>query len=86
MLCVWATFKAKPAAFATPAADRRDAMSEASTHSACPASMYTCPPAHSICMGDWADRLAALATASLAYTWTFPLADNPIEGSIVECP
>ncbi len=37
----------------------------------------------SICSGDWADRLATLATASLAYTWSFPLSAEPVAASIV---
>lgn len=37
----------------------------------------------SICAGDWADRLAALAAASLSYTWTFTLSGAPVPASIV---
>ncbi|MDP2311107.1 MAG: choice-of-anchor D domain-containing protein [Pseudomonadota bacterium] len=37
----------------------------------------------SICAGDWGDRLAALAAASLAYTWSFPLSADPVAASIV---
>ncbi len=37
----------------------------------------------SICTGDWAERLATLATASLAYTWTFALSTDPVVASIV---
>lgn len=37
----------------------------------------------SICAGDWADRLATLADASLAYTWSFPLSQEPVPASIV---
>lgn len=37
----------------------------------------------SICSGDWVDRLTRLATASLAYTWTFELSEAPVVASIV---
>jgi hypothetical protein len=36
----------------------------------------------SICSGDWASRLATLASASLGYTFTFPLDATPVEASL----
>jgi hypothetical protein len=37
----------------------------------------------SICSGDWSDRLATLASASVRYAWTFTLSAEPVEDSLV---